>query len=144
MTERPCVPAMGGTAAPSGMSSDVPTAYREIVAVLEEAGASFAFLHGSRARGSARDDSDIDVGAWWERAAPAAFDLALPPEVDLLVLNTAPLELAGRVAVEGVLILDRDVEARVHWVATTRKIYFDELPRLQRAHREFAEALTRG
>ena len=29
-------------------------------------------------------------------------------------------------------------------VATTRKIYADELPRLQRSHREFAEAVRRG
>jgi len=31
--------------------------------------------------------------------------------------------------------------ARVHWEAMTRKIYFDELPRITRAHREFAAAL---
>lgn len=66
------------------------------------------------------------------------------PGVDLLVLDTAPLELAGRVAVEGVLLFDDDPPARVRWVASTRKIYFDELPRIRRAHREFAENQRRG
>lgn len=57
-----------------------------------------------------------------------------------VVLDTAPLELAGRVAVEGVLLFDDHPPARVRWVATTRKIYFDELPRIRRAHQEFAES----
>jgi len=32
--------------------------------------------------------------------------------------------------------------ARIRWEALTRKIYFDEQPRLARAHREFAAAVT--
>ena len=32
--------------------------------------------------------------------------------------------------------------ARVRWEAMTRKIYFDELPRITRSHREFAAAVT--
>jgi len=34
--------------------------------------------------------------------------------------------------------------ARVRWVATTRKIYADEAPRLRRSHREFVESVRRG
>jgi hypothetical protein len=60
-----------------------------------------------------------------------------------VVLNDAPLELAGRIALHGRLLFERDPGARVVWEATTRKIYFDELPRLNRAHREFAEAVLR-
>ena len=40
------------------------------------------------------------------------------------------------------LLFEDDPVARVRWEATTRKIYFDELPRLTRAHREFAAAVT--
>src|SRR4051812_33675456 len=101
---------------------------REVATALAAAGAVFAFVHGSRATGTARADSDLDVAAWWGHDAPQPWDVALPAAVDLLVLDTAPLELAGRVAVEGVLILDRDPATRVHWVAQTRTIYFDELP----------------
>ncbi len=57
----------------------------------------------------------------------------MPPGVDLLVLDHAPLELAGRVAARGRLLFDDDPVSRVRWEATTRKIYFDELPRITRA-----------
>ncbi len=114
------------------------------VASLRSAGAVFGFVHGSRAKGTARSDSDLDVAAWWPSTPPAAFEVTLPAAVDLLVLNTAPLELAGHAAVDGVLLFDDDPAARVRWVATTRKIYFDERPRIERSHREFAESLRRG
>ncbi|HJV13969.1 MAG TPA: hypothetical protein VJ625_08765 [Propionibacteriaceae bacterium] len=117
---------------------------QSIVGALRGAGAAFAFLHGSTARGTDRATSDIDIAAWWASEAPPSFDVLLPPRVDLLVLNEAPLELAGRVAVEGVLLFEDDPIARVRWVAQTRKIYFDELPRMERSHREFAESLRRG
>ncbi len=116
----------------------------EVVAVLRKSGALFGFLHGSRAAGTHRRGSDVDVAAWWRGGAPQQYEVDLPYGVDLLVLNGAPLELAGRVAVDGLLIFDDDPPARVHWVATTRKIYFDEQPRMLRAHREFAEGLRRG
>ena len=115
-----------------------------VVEALRRAGAVFAFVHGSRASGTARPDSDLDIAAWWPSQPPAAFEVSLPAGVDLLVLNSAPLELAGRVATRGVLLFDDDPAARVRWVATTRKIYFDELPRIERSHREFAESLRRG
>jgi uncharacterized protein len=111
---------------------------------LRAAGASFAFLHGSAVSGGARPDSDVDVAAWWAADPPQAFEVDLPTGVDLLVLNTAPLELAGRVALRGKLIFDDDPPARVRWLATTRKIYADELPRLQRAHADFVESRVRG
>jgi predicted nucleotidyltransferase len=116
----------------------------EVARALREAGASFALLHGSRVTGQARLDSDVDVAAWWALAPPPAFDVLLPPGVDLLVLNDAPLELAGRVALHGELLFDDDPPARVRWVATTRKIYADERPRMLRSDREFAEATRRG
>jgi hypothetical protein len=50
--------------------------------------------------------------------------------------------LAGRVAVGGRLLFEHDQVARVRWEAMTRKIYFDELPRITRSHREFAAAVT--
>lgn len=60
------------------------------------------------------------------------------------MLDHAPLELAGRVAHRGRLLFSDDEVARVRWEATTRKIYFDELPRFTRAHQEFSEAVRRG
>jgi uncharacterized protein len=120
-----------------------PELRRETVAALRDAGARFALVHGSRAAGTARPDSDVDVAAWWGRSGPASFEVALPPGVDLLVLDTAPLEVAGRIALHGVELFDDDAPARVRWVATTRKIYLDELPRLERSRREFLESVRR-
>ena len=114
----------------------------ESAAMLRNAGARFAYLHGSRASGQLRPDSDIDIAAYFGGQPPNAFDILMPPGVDLLVLDHAPLELAGRVAARGRLLFDDDPVRRVRWEATTRKIYFDELPRITRAHREFAASVT--
>ncbi|MFY9927028.1 MAG: nucleotidyltransferase domain-containing protein [Streptosporangiaceae bacterium] len=119
-------------------------AIAESAAVLQRAGARFAFLYGSRAARTHRPESDVDVAAYFGGDAPQSFEVLLPPGVDLLVLDRAPLELAGRVAVGGELLFDADPAARVRWQATTRKIYFDELPRITRSHREFAASVTAG
>jgi len=111
---------------------------------LRRAGASFALVFGSRARGDGRPDSDLDVGAWWPGEPPGSWEVEVPPGVDLVVLNGAPLELAGRISLEGEILFDDDPPERVRWVATTRKIWLDEKPRFDRAHREFLEAAARG
>jgi predicted nucleotidyltransferase len=115
----------------------------EAIEALQRRGAVFAYLHGSRASGTVGPDSDVDIAAYFDEPPPEAFEVLLPAGVDLLVLNRAPLELAGRVALDGKLVFERDPRARVVWEATTRKIYLDELPRLNRAHRDFAEAVLR-
>jgi uncharacterized protein YutE (UPF0331/DUF86 family)/predicted nucleotidyltransferase len=114
----------------------------EAVGVLRQAGARFAYLHGSRAAGRERPDSDVDIAAHFGGRAPNSFDVLLPAGVDLLVLDGAPLELAGRVAAGGRLLFDDEPVARVRWEAVTRKVYFDELPRITRAHHEFAAVVT--
>lgn len=124
------------------MDESLAAVIAETVAVLRQSGARFAYLHGSRATGHYRADSDIDVAAYYGNRPPSSFEVLLPPGVDLLVLDDAPLELAGRVAVGGKLLFEDDPVARVRWEATTRKIYFDELPRITRAHREFAAAVS--
>jgi predicted nucleotidyltransferase len=124
--------------------TDVATRTAEAIEVLRRRGAVFAYLHGSRATGTARQTSDVDIAAYFGGPRPQAFEILLPTGVDLLVLDDAPLELAGRVALRGTLLFETDPRARVVWEATTRKIYLDELPRITRAHREFAEAIRRG
>lgn len=108
---------------------------------LRQAGAAFALVFGSRARGTARPDSDLDVAALWTGEPPAPWDVDLPPGVDLVILNDAPLELAGTIALEGQVLFEADEVARVRWVALTRRIWLDERPRFERAHREFLEAV---
>lgn len=127
--------------------SDVPDDALEPLVVdrLRACGAVFAFVHGSRAAGTATATSDLDVAAWfggpvdsWVVAGP------LPEVVDLLVLDDAPLELAGRVALRGRLLFDDDPPARVAWQATTRKVYLDEAPRREQDRRDFAAGRARA
>lgn len=59
------------------------------------------------------------MAAWFGGLNPAPWTVAgLPSSIDLLVLDEAPLELAGRVALRVVLLFDDDPAARVTWLAT--------------------------
>ncbi|WP_341253286.1 nucleotidyltransferase domain-containing protein [Euzebya pacifica] len=107
---------------PSGVTLD------SVSAALRAGGAVFAYLHGSRVAGTHRPGSDVDVAAWFGRPT-RPWNVDLPATVDLLVLDDAGLELAGRVAQHGMLILDDDPPARVAWQAETSKRYLDEAHR---------------
>jgi predicted nucleotidyltransferase len=115
----------------------------DIATTLRGAGARFALVYGSRATGEiARPDSDLDVAAWWADEPPQAWEIDLPAAVDLVVLNRAPLWLAGRIALEGRLLFDDDPAARVTWQADTRRIWLDERPQILESQREFRRAVA--
>ena len=115
-----------------------------VTEALRCAGARFAFLHGSRVAGTARATSDLDVAAFWGERPPAVWEVALPDGVDLLVLDTAPLELAGRVALHGELLFDDDPPARVRWQAQTRVVFLDEEERQRRLDLIYHAGRQRG
>lgn len=114
-----------------------------VTAALRAAGARFAYVHGSRNDGSPRPDSDLDVAAWFGDDAPDSWQVLLPGDTDLVVLDTAPLYLAGRIALRGRLLFDDDPPARVAWEADTRTVYLDELPFLEDMVRQSLAALAR-
>ncbi|CAN5180191.1 hypothetical protein BH20ACT5_BH20ACT5_06270 [soil metagenome] len=118
---------------------DVDTA--AMIAALRVAGARFGYLHGSHLDGTARTTSDLDVAAWFGAGPPRSWEIALPGDVDLLVLDTAPLYLAGRVALSGRLLFDDDPAARVRWEADTRTVYLDELPYIRQMAQEYLRAV---
>ncbi|MSR15320.1 MAG: nucleotidyltransferase domain-containing protein [Gammaproteobacteria bacterium] len=111
-----------------------------------------AYLYGSRARGDARPTSDVDVAILLNLPPPATldglrFDIAsiledtLGKPVDLLVLNTAPVDLVHRVLRDGILVHDRDCAARIRFEVKARNEYFDLLPVLERyRHRDRGRA----
>lgn len=113
-----------------------------LVDALRQAGARFAFVHGSRNDGSPRSDSDVDVAAWWGDDAPPSWTVDVPSGVDLVVLDDSPLYLAGRVALHGRLLFDDDPPARVAWQADTRTVYLDELPYLRQSAQEYLAAIA--
>ncbi len=116
-----------------------------VIAALRAAGARFALVHGSRAvDGSTRPDSDLDIGAWWEGQAPDSWEVPLPGYVDLVVLNTAPLWLAGRIAQHGQLLFDDDPASRVRWQAETRLRYLDDIPALRGRYQQRRAELAHG
>jgi len=105
-----------------------------------------AWLHGSRARGTARRDSDIDVAVLLDddhAANPTAIKDsiwrlagALGREVpsdrlDLVFLNAAPALLRHRVVLDGVLLFARSEADCVRFVLRTIREYQDLEPRLR-------------
>lgn len=111
----------------------------DLVEPLRRAGARFGYVHGSRSAGRPSVGSDLDLAAWFGDPSVDGLTVAsaLPGTVDLLVLDCAPLELAGRVAMTGRLLFDDDPPGRVRWEAVTRKMWLDERPRMEVARRIF-------
>lgn len=105
-----------------------------------------AWLFGSRARGEARPDSDVDVAVLLRQDSPATLEglrLGLESDleqvcqrsVDLVIVNRAPPDLVHRVLRDGVLLVERDRSARVRFEVRSRNEYFDVLPFLRRYRR---------
>ncbi|MGF1661346.1 MAG: nucleotidyltransferase domain-containing protein [Kineosporiaceae bacterium] len=119
------------------------------------AGARFALVFGSRAGtdgpgSAARANSDLDVAAWWDGTPPDAWQVPVPAGVDLVVLNRAPLWLAGRAAMWGRPLYIADEAAdlqRIDWQVDVRLRYLDELPgireRYELRRRQLAAGATR-
>ena len=107
---------------------------------MAQAAIRFAYLFGSRATGTATEHSDADVAIMPSaalslraraRLATRLAEALGAPDVDLLALDRARLELRGRVVQEGKLIYSSDEPARVAFEVCTRSAYFDYLPTLQ-------------
>ena len=103
------------------------------------------YLYGSRARGTASRESDVDLGVLLKaEPAPtlrnAARDLeataerALGLPVEVVVVNSAPADLVHRILRDGVILLDRDRAARLRFEVRSRNEYFDLEP-LRRRYR---------
>lgn len=104
------------------------------------------YLYGSRARGTARPDSDLDLGILLRaRQEPRLRDAARRVEalveplvgirVEAVILNGAAPDLVHRVMRDGLLVLDRDKPARLDFEVRARNEYFDLEP-LRRLYRK--------
>ena len=110
------------------------------------AGIVCVYVYGSVARGEARGDSDIDIAVLYTQDPPPTFEglglelgstleRLLGREVDLLVLNRAPLDLIHRVLRDGVLVYDGHPSSRIRFEVQARNAYFDLLPYLRQYRR---------
>jgi uncharacterized protein len=113
------------------------------------------FLFGSYARGQGRPDSDVDCAVLLADDAPAGsyFDLRLRvmdglaravgrDDVDVAILNEAPLALAYRVLRDGKLLFCRDHAAYVQHRVRTLNLYFDFAPLLERHQEMFLKRIS--
>lgn len=112
-------------------------------------GIAAAWLFGSVARGTARPDSDVDVGVLFREDPPRnlagyRFDLeaelesALGLPVQLVVLNRTPADLAIRVLRDGKLLVNQDPSRRIEFEVRTRNEYWDLEPYLRLYRRQAA------
>jgi predicted nucleotidyltransferase len=112
-----------------------------------------AYLFGSRARGDAHFQSDVDVAVYIDEAraeaGPFGYQADLTThlmaalgtnEIDVVVLNKAPILLYHRVLRDGVRLLSRDLRATTTRAGQALSRYFDFLPQMEKmdAARRFA------
>ena len=117
--------------------------------VLDREGVVAASVFGSRATGREHSRSDLDVAIWLDPELPPGERLRLrlaveravalaDPEgdVDLVVLNDAPLGIRHRAQREGRCFLDRSPRKRVRLETAASIAYLDTAP----LRREIARA----
>lgn len=112
-----------------------------------------AYLYGSAASGRTLPLSDLDLAIVLSQGAARndpllaeriagrlAGALSTSVEIDAHVADDLPLPVRGRVVTEGVLLYERDPARRVEFETSTRRLYFDFLPLLERDAREGLQA----
>ena len=102
---------------------------------------TLAYLFGSRVEGTTGPKSDYDFGLlcepiddWIRIRTQFGIELARQLEtkhIDLVKLNDAPIELAYSIVADGLLIYEKNIEARVEYEARVLGLYFDYLPFLK-------------
>jgi predicted nucleotidyltransferase len=109
-----------------------------------------AYAHGSRMTGTAAPMSDLDLVFVLQHeddllhdpllperiSARIALELGTPMEIDGRLARDLPLALRGRVVTSGVLLYEADPVRRVEFETSTRRLYFDFLPFIERDARE--------
>lgn len=113
--------------------------------------AAAVWLFGSVSRGTAGEESDVDLGLLLgrppgRRLEDQPFELAralgrvLHREVQVVVLDEAPADLVHRVLRDGLLVFESDASARIAFEVAKRNEYFDLLPVLEEYRRAGRQA----
>jgi uncharacterized protein len=95
----------------------------------------FAYLFGSFGRGKQMLLSDVDIAIYLKEPTDvqekkmeilgALIDILQTDEIDLVVLNNAPLPLKMRILESKRVIVDREPFVRHHYESLTMREYFD-------------------
>lgn len=128
----------------------------KIQALLEKEELVAVYLFGSRAEGTANEQSDYDFGILFDSSAKmddiavALLELEermtdiLNSEVDVVLLNTASIEQKYMVISQGVLIYSKNEDERTDFEDIAIKEYLDFKPFLEIYHKEVKEAIKEG
>ena len=108
------------------------------------------YLFGSRARGTARPDSDVDVAIVRlsvdgprfptpELLLEGSLESALGLPVQVVLMNAAPPDLVHRIMRDGIVVWEGDRSKRIAFEVRARNDYFDLAPRLLEYRRSRGE-----
>jgi len=107
----------------------------------EEKKIIFAYLYGSFVKED--EFNDIDIGIYLEKekflsdyaifkyslSLSSKIEMELPDfEIDMRVLNEAPLSFQYQVITEGRIVIEKDNDKRVDFESYVRDLYFDFIP----------------
>ena len=129
---------------------------RDAARGLADESVAFAYLFGSRATGSARPASDTDIAVLpvpglsreqrrtlRERIANL-FEVPAHSEVDVVLLDEAPLPLRGRVLRQRRVLYSADEPLRVRWESLTGRMFADSRLKLDELDRELLMRTATG
>ena len=114
---------------------------------------SAAYLFGSQAKGTATEDSDVDVAILLDPAFDlethfayrleqmVALETVCQRPVDVIVLNHAPLVLRNQVLKYGRRVYEKDHRQRIAFETQSRLAYYDFKPTLAMLHAALARQI---
>lgn len=93
----------------------------------------FAYLFGGLARDKRKPLSDVDLGIYVKNSKRLNFlslfrkisQILGTDEIDLVVLNSAPISLAGRILKNKKILIDKDPFLRHQYESLIMRKYFD-------------------
>ena len=100
---------------------------------MEDSNIIFAYLFGGLVRGKRKPLSDVDLGIYVKNIKRLNFlslfskisQILCTDEIDLVVLNSAPVSLAGRIIRTRKLLVDKDPFLRHKYESQTLREFFD-------------------
>jgi predicted nucleotidyltransferase len=133
-----------------GNKGGLSEALARMVAVLRRYQPVVIYLFGSRAAGTARPESDVDLAFLLSVGTPPLtgperielveeLEEVSGRQVDLVLLNRSPLPLQFDVVRTGKVLWESDVEARTDWEDLIVRDYLDLEPWYRRSYEEILE-----
>jgi len=130
--------------------------YKKLEVIFKEHNLSAVYLFGSRANGTAAPSSDYDFGILlrealdFEEAVLLEMNIAeelsgvLKKKADIVILNSASIELKFLIIKRGILIYSGDDDLRTNFEDVAIRDYLDFKPVLDTYRKEVRESIKGG